>query len=75
MKLGPFILLKGALSIEPSSLDDWEAGASQLVALQKYIPWYLGDMVVFGEATQAYPCWSALLGWLASILRRNAIKT
>lgn len=73
MKLGPFILLKAALSIEPSSLEDWEAGASQLVALQKYIPWYLGDMVVFGEAQWGDDFWQAVpLDTSISMLERFA---
>lgn len=73
MKIGPFILLRGALSIEHSSIEDWEEGASQLVEMQKYIPWWLGDMVVFGEARYGDEFWQAVpLDASISMLERFA---
>ncbi len=73
MKVGPFLLLPAALSAEPGSLSEWEYGAAQLVDMQKYVPWWLGDMVVFGEARWGDDFWQSIpLDASLSLLERCA---
>jgi hypothetical protein len=51
MKVGPFGLLPGGLAIlENAPIDVWEQHAPVIFNMQKYAPWWLGDMVRFGEA-------------------------
>lgn len=51
MKVGPFALLPGQLAVvEPADIEEWEPAASKIFAMQKYVPWWIGDMVVFGES-------------------------
>lgn len=51
MKLGPFALLPSALAItEAADIAEWELHAQTLFSMQRWVPWWLGDMVVFGEA-------------------------
>lgn len=60
MKIHPFLLLPGALSVEVCSLEEWEHAAAQLVNMQKWVPWWLGDMVVFGEAQWGDEFWQTV---------------
>ncbi len=73
MKIGPFLLLPAALSTEISSIDEWESGVEQLVAMQRNVPWWLGDMVVQGEARFGDDFWQAVpLNASLSLLERCA---
>ncbi len=61
MKIGPFTLADGGLSIAPSGIEEWEEGLGSLVFMQRNIPWWIGDALVYGEARfgddvyQAFP--------------------
>ena len=58
MKIGPFALLPGGLSVvEVASLEEWEKRAGLVFDMQKYVPWWLGDLVVFGEAQWGDDFW------------------
>lgn len=73
MKVGPFLLLPGALSVMPATIEEWEEGASQLVAMQRNVPWWLGDMVLWGEAKWGDELWQAVpLDASISLLERCA---
>lgn len=48
--MNPFTLMPGSLAVDVAPIEDWESHAKQIFDMQKYVPWWLGDMVVFGEA-------------------------
>jgi hypothetical protein len=51
MTIGPFALLPGQLAItEQAPIEVWEENAKLLFDMQKHVPWWIGDLVVFGEA-------------------------
>lgn len=74
MKFGPFILLPAQLAIEVGpDLLQWEKHAAELVSLQRYIPWWLGDLVNYGEAQWGDDFWQALpLNTSESMMTRYA---
>lgn len=60
MKFGAFSLLPAQLVVEPSDVEGWESGMEALVFLQRHIPWYLGDAVVYGEAQMGDEFWNSV---------------
>lgn len=61
MKLGPFALMPGCLSvIEQREIDEWEPPVNSLIEMQKNIPWWLGDLVVHGEAQWGDDFWQSM---------------
>lgn len=62
MSKKPFILIDAALLMQGIPEEEhWETIASELVRMQRHINWWLGDLVVYGEAQigddiyQAFP--------------------
>jgi hypothetical protein len=73
MKVGPFALLPSSIAVHPAPIEEWEKAAEQLVYMQKSIPWWVGDMVVFGEATWGDDFWSIVpMDASLSMLERHA---
>lgn len=60
MKFGPFTLLPGMLAVEPSSIEEWEASVRPLFDFQRYAPWWIGDLVNFGEAQFGDDFWQVV---------------
>lgn len=61
MKFGPFVCLPGQLAI--SSLDgieSWERSAQEIFSMQRHVPWWLGDLVLFGEARFGDDFWQVV---------------
>lgn len=51
MIVGPFALLPGQLAVmKQAPIEVWEENAKLLFDMQKHVPWWIGDLVVFGEA-------------------------
>lgn len=51
MLVGPFALLPGQLAVmQHAPITEWEENAKLLFDMQKHVPWWIGDLVVFGEA-------------------------
>jgi hypothetical protein len=73
MKVGPFLLMAGALSAEDATIEAWEEGASQVMAMQRNVNWWIGDMVVFGEARWGDEFWQVVpMDASVSLLERCA---
>lgn len=79
MKLGPFILTEVGLFIDgDSSIRDWERSCPMIFDMQKYCPWWIGDMINFGESIFGDDFWQSvpedapehLLNRFASIARK-----
>lgn len=49
LQIGPFDCLPGMLLTRQATLQEWEAGAKCIFDMQRYISWWVGDMVNFGE--------------------------
>lgn len=51
LKIGPFVLKKCGLEIEgvPEG-EDWENGLNTLLWFARNTPWWIGDLVTYGEA-------------------------
>jgi hypothetical protein len=61
LKIGPFILLQGCLVVDGICHPEaWEEAAERMFELQRYIPWYIGDMINFGEAQWGDDVYQAL---------------
>ena len=49
--VGPFALLPSQLSIvKHAPIEEWEEAAQVVFGMQKWAPFWIGDMVLFGEA-------------------------
>lgn len=73
MKVGPFLLLAGGLSAEHATIENWENAAAQIVAMQRNVNWWLGDLVVYGEAKWGDDFWQCVpLDTSISLLERCA---
>lgn len=60
MIIGPFALLPGQLAVSNAPIEEWEKYLPTLFAMQKYVPWWIGDSVVFGEARFGDDFWQAV---------------
>ena len=61
MKIGPFACCDGSLSIvENADIQEWENSASELLSIHRSIPWWIGDMLVFGTAQYGDDIWQIL---------------
>ena len=61
MKFGPFVCLPGSLAVVGiDGVDSWELHAQELFNMQKNVPWWLGDLVVFGEARFGDDFWQTV---------------
>ncbi len=61
MKIGPFTLTpKGLVMDRKPSPDDWENLGKVLGHIQRNINWWVGDMIVFGEAQQGDDIYQAV---------------
>ena len=61
MKIGPFALLPARLAIvEHTSLEDWEEPIKTLFDLQRHVPFYIGDAILFGEARFGDDIWQSV---------------
>ena len=72
--MNPFLRTPGALMIRHgATLEDWERHAPELFEMQRYVPWWIGDMVVYGEAQYGDDFWQAVpLGVSESMISRFA---
>lgn len=51
MKIGPFTLSKTKLQLNtPPDIEDWEKHAETIFTMLRAAPWWVGDMVLYGEA-------------------------
>lgn len=53
MKTGPFILSECQLLIDPSQgnqIESWQEACNQVALIHRSAPWWVGDMVNYGEA-------------------------
>lgn len=51
ISVGPFGLLPSELAIiEFATIEEWERHAQTVFGMQRWSPWWVGDMVKFGEA-------------------------
>lgn len=51
MRVGPFALLPAELKVVKfASLEEWEENAKLIFDMQKWAPFWLGDLVAHGEA-------------------------
>ena len=61
MKIGPFALLPARLAIvEHAPLEDWEEPIKTLFDLQRYVSFYIGDAILFGEARFGDDIWQSV---------------
>lgn len=61
MRLGDLTLMDGSLLIEPSAtVESIESGAQKLFFFQKNAPWWIGDLIMFGEARWGDDIWQVV---------------
>lgn len=61
MKLGHLTLMDGMLLIEPeATVESIESSAQKLFFFQKNAPWWIGDLVMFGEARWGDELWQVV---------------
>jgi hypothetical protein len=56
--VGPFALLPAQLQVVKfAAIEEWEASAKTLFEMQKWSPWWIGDLMVYGEARFGDDAW------------------
>lgn len=61
MQIGPFTLMPSSLAMRSRpTLEEWEDLGRKLGYMQKNINWWIGDMIVFGEAQRGDDIYQAI---------------
>ena len=61
MKIGPFILTESGMFLDrPPVLEEWDGYTEMVFDMQRYVPWWIGDLVNYGEANFGDDVWQVV---------------